>query len=93
MDAALSRRIMKETERLTADPVPGISAIPMADNLRYFDVKLEGPADTPYHGGVFRLELFLPDGYPMQPPKVRFITKVSIWWRYFYSINRACFGF
>jgi hypothetical protein len=77
MDAALTRRIMKETERLSADPVPGISASPKEDNLRYFDVKLEGQADTPYHGGTFKLELFLPDGYPMCPPKVRFLTKVS----------------
>lgn len=27
-------------------------------------------------GGVFRLELFLPEEYPMAPPKVRFLTKI-----------------
>jgi ubiquitin-protein ligase len=26
--------------------------------------------------GVFRLELFLPEEYPMSPPKVRFLTKI-----------------
>ena len=74
--AALSRRVLKETERLDKDPVPGITAVPHAENLRYFDVKLDGPADTPFAGGVFRLELFLPDGYPMEAPKVRFLTKI-----------------
>jgi ubiquitin-conjugating enzyme E2 N len=27
-------------------------------------------------GGRFKLELFLPDDYPMTPPKVRFLTKI-----------------
>jgi hypothetical protein len=57
-------------------PVPGITATPVEDNLRYFAVTLEGPPETPYVGGLFKLELFLPDGYPMVPPKVRFLTKV-----------------
>ena len=33
------------------DPVPGISATPYADNLRYFSVAIEGPADTAYEQG------------------------------------------
>ena len=27
-------------------------------------------------GGQFKLELFLPEEYPMAPPKVRFLTKI-----------------
>jgi ubiquitin-conjugating enzyme E2 N len=27
-------------------------------------------------GGQFKLELFLPEDYPMAPPKVRFLTKI-----------------
>ncbi|ODV62427.1 E2 ubiquitin-conjugating protein UBC13 [Ascoidea rubescens DSM 1968] len=73
---SLPRRIIKETERLVSDPVPGISAIPHDDNLRYFDVLIEGPTQSPYEGGLFKLELFLPDDYPMMAPKVRFLTKI-----------------
>jgi ubiquitin-protein ligase len=29
-----------------------------------------------YPGGIFKLELFLPDDYPMTPPKIRFLTKI-----------------
>ena len=71
----------------------GISATPHDDNLRYFDVTIDGPSQSPYEGmysdmkvfrplltsltgGVFKLELFLPDDYPMTPPKVRFLTKI-----------------
>jgi ubiquitin-conjugating enzyme E2 N len=66
----------KETQRLIAEPVTGISATPYADNLRYFAVAIEGPDDSPYERGVFQLELFLPADYPMAPPKVRFLTKI-----------------
>ncbi|KAB2103662.1 hypothetical protein AG0111_0g8372 [Alternaria gaisen] len=73
---ALPKRIIKETERLVNEPVQGISATPHDDNLRYFDVTIDGPSQSPYEGGVFKLELFLPDDYPMTPPKVRFLTKI-----------------
>ncbi|KAI8902139.1 putative ubiquitin conjugating enzyme [Globomyces pollinis-pini] len=74
--AALPKRIIKETERLLADPAPGITATPHEDNLRYFNVIIEGPSSTPFANGIFKLELFLPDSYPMEAPKVRFLTKI-----------------
>lgn len=55
---------------------PGISATPHEDNLRYFNVIITGPASSAYEGGIFKLELFLPEEYPMAPPKVRFLTKI-----------------
>jgi ubiquitin-conjugating enzyme E2 N len=54
----------QETERLISDPVTGISASPHDDNLRYFDVTVDGPAQSPYESGRFKLELFLPEDYP-----------------------------
>ncbi|OMJ79489.1 hypothetical protein SteCoe_20499 [Stentor coeruleus] len=74
--ANLNRRIQKETERLVMDPVPGISASPDPNNPRYFHIQISGPITTPYEGGIFELELYLPDEYPMCPPKVRFLTKI-----------------
>jgi ubiquitin-conjugating enzyme E2 N len=73
---ANTRRIQKETERLLKESVPGISASPHEDNFRYFSVCVFGPQGSPYEGGVFNLELFLPDEYPMVAPKVRFLTKI-----------------
>jgi ubiquitin-conjugating enzyme E2 N len=87
--AELPRRILKETERMSKEPgtflhslrcleciVPGISCIPYKENPRYFKIIIAGPEGTPYEGGVFRCEMFLPDGYPMCPPKMRFLTKI-----------------
>lgn len=74
--AALPKRIIKETERLVSDPVPGITATPLEENLRYFEVTIDGPTLSPYANGKFQLELYLPDDYPMCAPKVRFLTRI-----------------
>jgi len=69
-------RISREIERLSKNPVPGISVVPHKENMRYFDVTIAGPKDSAYEGGIFKLELFLPQDYPMVPPKVRFLTTI-----------------
>ena len=64
--AVLPRRIIKETERLVTEPLvkyllictkklignspPGITAYPYEDNLRYFNVVIKGPPQSPYEG-------------------------------------------
>lgn len=74
--AGLPRRIIKETQRLISEPVQGIKAEPDEQNARHFHVIVDGPSQSPYEGGSFKLELFLPEEYPMSAPKVRFMTKI-----------------
>jgi len=75
-NGALTKRIVKESSRLQQEPVPGITAAADEHNPRYFKVVIDGPSESPYEGGKFKVELFLPDEYPMAPPKVRFMTKL-----------------
>ncbi|XP_033110669.1 ubiquitin-conjugating enzyme E2 K-like [Anneissia japonica] len=35
-----------------------------------------GPPDTAYEGGTFNLDINIPETYPFNPPKVKFITKI-----------------
>lgn len=120
--AASWRRCCLNPSPSPVPAVPGISAAPSEENLRYFNVVIFGPDSSPYQGpgvggwwyrspsaghplpappcmcqharqplqgpcraprpralragGVFRLELFLPEDYPMAAPKVRFLTKI-----------------
>lgn len=37
---------------------------------------MQGPSETPYDGGVFQLGFSVPEHYPLQPPQVRFLTKI-----------------
>jgi ubiquitin-conjugating enzyme E2 N len=73
---SISRRIVKEISRLNKEPVAGISIDVNDQNMRYIKVALEGPSGSPYEGGIFYLEMYLGDNYPMQPPKVRYLTKI-----------------
>eukprot|EP00468_Gymnochlora_sp_CCMP2014_P011983 CAMPEP_0167764100 /NCGR_PEP_ID=MMETSP0110_2-20121227/13808_1 /TAXON_ID=629695 /ORGANISM="Gymnochlora sp., Strain CCMP2014" /LENGTH=156 /DNA_ID=CAMNT_0007651393 /DNA_START=31 /DNA_END=501 /DNA_ORIENTATION=+ len=73
---SLSKRIIKETQRLEKNPIKGIIAVPMSNNPRHFRITIDGPPDSPFKGGKFHLELFLPGEYPMVPPQVRFLTNI-----------------
>ena len=73
---AIPPRILTETQKLITEPVVGIYAEPNESNFRHFFVKIAGPTETPYEGGLFNCELFLPEEYPMVPPKVLFRTKI-----------------
>mgnify|MGYP002716570864 FL=1 len=37
---------------------------------------IAGPPDTPYEGGTFLVEIKVPETYPFNPPKVKFMTKI-----------------
>eukprot|EP00069_Balaena_mysticetus_P005968 bmy_05045T0 len=80
--AGLPLRIIKETQRLLAEPVPGIKAEPDESNTRYFHVVIAEPQDSPFEEGTFKLELFLPEEYPMAASKNMF--------RYFESGPQHC---
>eukprot|EP01065_Artemidia_motanka_P049101 TRINITY_DN805_c0_g2_i3.p2 TRINITY_DN805_c0_g2~~TRINITY_DN805_c0_g2_i3.p2 ORF type:complete len:174 (+),score=43.50 TRINITY_DN805_c0_g2_i3:78-524(+) len=85
---AVPTRIVKETEKLAKEPCTGIAAAPDRGNPRSFSISIQGPTDSPYQGGTFRLELFLPGEYPMVPPKVRFLTK--LWHPNVDKLGRIC---
>jgi len=75
-NSAMIGRMKKELEMLDKDPPHGICAWPKDDSINCLEATLQGPEDTPYEKGVFRLEIIVPDRYPFEPPVVRFLTSI-----------------
>lgn len=69
-------RIKAEYDELIKQPPENISAGPINDNLKHWEATILGPSESPYAGGIFKLEILFPDDYPFKPPKIRFITRI-----------------
>nr|XP_020833195.1 ubiquitin-conjugating enzyme E2 N-like [Phascolarctos cinereus] len=74
--ARLPYKIINETQCFLAELVPGIKAEPDESNPCHFHVVIAGPQDSPFEGGTFKPELFLPEDYPVAAPEVCFMSKI-----------------
>lgn len=51
----------RELKRLERSPPPGISAWPAAGSISQLEAQLQGPPDSPYEAGLFRLRVAVPE--------------------------------
>ncbi|KFZ60644.1 Ubiquitin-conjugating enzyme E2 T, partial [Antrostomus carolinensis] len=69
-------RLKRELSLLSTEPPPGITCWQPADQLDDLRAQILGGADTPYEKGIFNLEIIVPERYPFEPPKIRFLTPI-----------------
>ncbi|XP_075030289.1 ubiquitin-conjugating enzyme E2 T [Calonectris borealis] len=69
-------RLKRELSLLTTEPPPGITCWQNENQLDDLRAQILGGADTPYEKGIFNLEIVVPERYPFEPPKIRFLTPI-----------------
>nr|ACO11538.1 Ubiquitin-conjugating enzyme E2 G2 [Caligus rogercresseyi]ACO11646.1 Ubiquitin-conjugating enzyme E2 G2 [Caligus rogercresseyi] len=89
MSGTALRRLIAEFKQLWENPPEGILAGPLSeDNYLEWEACVTGPEDTPFADGVFIARLSFPKDYPLNPPKMKFIT--PIFHPNIYSDGRVC---
>lgn len=46
------------------------------DSMQEFYAQLKGPKDSPYEGGIWKVHVELPEGYPYKSPSVGFVNRM-----------------
>ncbi|KAB2576579.1 Ubiquitin-conjugating enzyme E2-16 kDa [Lasiodiplodia hormozganensis] len=77
MASGAQKRITKELTEVTNDPPPSMK-VQLVDesDVHVWEVLIEGPEQSVYAGGQFRLVITLPKDYPFKPPMLNFHTKI-----------------
>lgn len=70
------RLIGKEIQSLKMESMEGISVVLDDKDMTRVEAVIEGPADTPYFGGKFKVKLSIGKDFPAAPPKGFFLTKI-----------------
>jgi len=77
------RRLARDYKIFSTNPPPGFTAHPRAidqfgEKVDLFDwiATIQGPENSPFEGGLFKLHFKFPAEFPYKPPCVTFITKM-----------------
>jgi baculoviral IAP repeat-containing protein 6 len=68
------KKLMLEMAALRTSLPEGIYVRHSSNRLDVMKVLIIGPAGTPYENGLFEFDLFCPNNYPNEPPKMQFKT-------------------
>ncbi|XP_058963885.2 uncharacterized protein [Pocillopora verrucosa] len=85
-------RVQKELKQLQSTKPHGIEVTLPSDSLQLWEAVVPGPKDSYYDGGLFKVQVYLPENYPLGPPSVRFLSPI-------YHVNvspssgHVCLGF
>ena len=69
-------RLTRELYLLSTEPPPGVAAYLIEeDNMANLKAEITGPEGSPFENGVFFLSITIPQRYPFEPPRCRFLLE------------------
>jgi ubiquitin-conjugating enzyme E2 D/E len=72
---AFLKRIKREYDTIQKDD--NTCRVELIDqNMQKWYAFIDGPSETPFEKGEFKLELTFTNSYPFKPPEVKFITRI-----------------
>ena len=72
----LHNRIKKEYQDLQKEKNSNVEVKLVNNDFRHWKGRIKGPIDTCYQGGIFDVDIIIPNDYPFKPPKMKFDTKI-----------------
>jgi len=68
-------RLNKELTMLKKEPIEGFT-LTDTDNILLWKGVLDGPIDTPFEKGKFKIQFIFDEDYPKKPPSVKFLQSI-----------------
>ena len=69
-------RDREDAEMIEHNPKEDIILTPLGESLYDWRRVIKGPPESAYSEGHFELDIQIPEEYPINPPKVKFLSKV-----------------
>eukprot|EP00440_Ansanella_granifera_P061911 gb/GFBE01067125.1/.p1 GENE.gb/GFBE01067125.1/~~gb/GFBE01067125.1/.p1 ORF type:complete len:202 (+),score=63.82 gb/GFBE01067125.1/:1-606(+) len=68
--------VLRQLGALSQEKLDGIHFLQNAEDPLDVQAIIEGPAQTPYEGGAYRLKIVIGADFPASPPRAVFLTKI-----------------
>ncbi|KAK5166011.1 hypothetical protein LTR04_000815 [Oleoguttula sp. CCFEE 6159] len=73
-----TKRLLQELQAYEQEPNEALLQLgPVSDDeLMHWTAVMKGVEGTAYEGGVWKLDIHVPDTYPLAPPQITFVTRI-----------------